>query len=40
MVKGMHMWIKESLEPWTRRQRPPDDNIRSLVLDKINVIRD
>jgi hypothetical protein len=39
MVKGMRMWIKESLEPWTRRQRPPDDNIRSLVLDKINLIR-
>jgi len=40
MVKGMQMWIRESLEPWTRRQRPPDDGILPLVLDKINVIRD
>jgi len=40
MVKGMRMWIKESLESWTRQQRPPDDNIRALLLDKITVIRD
>jgi hypothetical protein len=40
MVKGMRMWIRESLVPWTRRQRPPDNGILPLVLDKINVIQD
>ena len=37
MVKAMRIKIRESLEPWTWQQRPPDNSILPLVLDKINV---
>jgi hypothetical protein len=34
------MWIREPIEPWTRKQPAPDPKFRLQVLDKLKVIQD
>jgi len=39
LIRGMTMWIREPIVPWTRKQPAPAPQHRQQVLEKLDVIR-